>query len=395
MEGSGPPLPEHPLLCRVAEDFERTGTGIEIYDERWRIVFISSEEARILGLDPDDLERFYGHSVLTRPIEFPDEWSMDRESIERWRDDILPIIRWDVRPEDPDFETVFGPLAGFAASTAPAEPPPALSIDYMGMPQIAAGSGNWLGRVKFHYVRLHDPAGAHIGTAALTMGAIPDSLLARLSRGDAEMFTRMNRLREPGRRAAALLFADLEASGELSRRLSSRAYFNLIRELTDVIDDAVAGVGGIIGKHAGDGATALVLADDAGGDSPAARRVIEAGRAISRRAAEIDAGGSDVAAKVGLHWGSELTVGQVSTRGRLEVTALGDPMNEAARIESVASGGQVLASKALLERLGPDDAATLGFDPDDFVYRTVADLGGGDKALRDAGTIAVVDLADA
>jgi class 3 adenylate cyclase len=50
------------------------------------------------------------------------------------------------------------------------------------------------------------------------------------------------------------------------------------------------------------------------------------------------------------------------TSGRAEVAALGDEVNEAARIEACASGGRALASKALVERLDPPDAAALGLD---------------------------------
>ena len=42
---------------------------------------------------------------------------------------------------------------------------------------------------------------------------------------------------------------------------------------------------------------------------------------------------------IGVHWGATLMVGQVATRGRLEVTALGDQMNECARIEAAAKDG--------------------------------------------------------
>jgi len=54
---------------------------------------------------------------------------------------------------------------------------------------------------------------------------------------------------------------------------------------------------------------------------------------------------------VGVHWGGSLYMGQVVTRGRLEVTALGDEVNECARIQRAASGGAILASKGVLERL--------------------------------------------
>ena len=46
---------------------------------------------------------------------------------------------------------------------------------------------------------------------------------------DRGMFERMARLTEPGRREAAVLFADIQSSGELSRHLSSAAYFRLVQ----------------------------------------------------------------------------------------------------------------------------------------------------------------------
>jgi class 3 adenylate cyclase len=52
-------------------------------------------------------------------------------------------------------------------------------------------------------------------------------------------------------------------------------------------------------------------------------------------------------------------MGQVVTGGRLEVTALGDPVNEAARIQESARDGSILASKAVLERLEAGDARDL------------------------------------
>ena len=54
-----------------------------------------------------------------------------------------------------------------------------------------------------------------------------------------------------------ILLANLEASGALSRRLSSRGYFALIGRLTDLIDSAVIARSGIVGKHAGDGGGAF------------------------------------------------------------------------------------------------------------------------------------------
>jgi class 3 adenylate cyclase len=102
---------------------------------------------------------------------------------------------------------------------------------------------------------------------------------------------------------------------------------------------------------------------------------------------------ADCRLNVGVHWGANLYIGQVATEGRLEVTALGDAVNEAARIEQSATGGRVLASKPLLERLSAEDAAALDLDPARLSYELVAELQGvPDKAARDAGSIAVSDV---
>ena len=58
-----------------------------------------------------------------------------------------------------------------------------------------------------------------------------------------------------------------------------------------------------------------------------------------------------VSLRFGLHWGATLYMGRILTAGRSEVTALGDEVNEAARIEASATGGRTLASKSLIERL--------------------------------------------
>lgn len=74
------------------------------------------------------------------------------------------------------------------------------------------------------------------------------------------------------------------------------------------------------------------------------------------------------------------------------MTALGDEMNEAARIEAVATAGQTLASKNLLERLTQEDAESLGLDPARMQYASISSLSSDTKAVRDAGTIAVASV---
>ena len=97
--------------------------------------------------------------------------------------------------------------------------------------------------------------------------------------------------------------------------------------------------------------------------------------------------------RFGLHWGSTIYMGNIGTLARSEVTALGDEVNEAARIEACATGGRLLASKPLVERLADDDAASLGIDPDQLAYTQLAHLTTAtEKARRDAPAIAVCEL---
>jgi class 3 adenylate cyclase len=215
--------------------------------------------------------------------------------------------------------------------------------------------------------------------------------------GDLGHFERMMGVARAERRPAAILFADLEGSSPLARRLSTASYFALVRRLARAADRCVIDAGGLVGRHVGDGVVAFFLAETAGSDSAAARGCIEAARtlreAVPQVATRSELQPEDVVLRFGLHWGSNLFVGNISTAGRSEVTALGDEVNEAARIEACASGGRALASKDLIERLDPEDAAALDLDPDYVTYTALGELESAtEKARRDAPTIPVCEV---
>jgi class 3 adenylate cyclase len=386
-------MPADPRLAEVAAELEAHGVTAELFDSKWRLVFLTGEMVKTLRIPEEHFEPLHGLSPPRRNLEFGDYWSPDEESNLRWWSRMGPAMVHDVPASDPAFGEVFGPLADGVTGVRP-EPASALTTIELRFPEGTRLSANWLGAVSFLYVRLRDDAGELFGIVALSRGGLPSTLMARLSRGDIAMFERMDRMRDPARRSAAILFADLEASGQLARRYSSRAYFELVRSLTDLIDTEVVQRDGVLGKHAGDGASALFVAEsETGGEPAAALSAIEAARAIRAGVGALgERGANPVQVNVGLHWGATLTVGQVSTMGRLEVTALGDEMNEAARIESVATGGAVLASKPLIERLDPAGAARLGIDPAGLQYTSVAELGASEKAVRDAGGIPVTGI---
>lgn len=373
---------------------EGAGVSGEILDSDWKVVFISSEEARIIGRPPEEVGRFYGKSLIVRNLEDADVWGITNESSRNWWRLNVPIMRRYLAPGEARFEEAFGGLSEPAARAEPvAEPPRAWSSSYEFPPDLELRR-TVLGDVTFLDIRVNDDDGRFLAVVRLSRAALPESLLARLGRGDRGLYQRMDHVREPARRPASVLFADLEASGSLSRRLSSRGYFALIGGLTDLIDSEVIARSGIVGKHAGDGGSALFLALDFGdSESAAARAAIEAARGIRDGAVELGPDDLSVKVNIGLHWGGTLMVGQVATSGRLEVTALGDQMNEAARIEAAANEGAILASKELLERLEPADASATGIDPDGIDYLPLGELEGvSEKAVRDAAAIPVARI---
>ena len=247
-------------------------------------------------------------------------------------------------------------------------------------------------------VRVHDATGRHVGTALIMKPGAEMAVLATLAVGiDQRQFQRMQHVAKAGRRPAAIMFADLEASSPLARRLPTASYFAFARRLARAADQSVIDAGGLVGRHVGDGLVAFFLAETAGSESAAARACIAAVRALRGALTDVatrsNLAAEEVVLRFGLHWGSTLYVGQIATSGRTEVTALGDEVNETARIEACATGGRALASKVLVERLSRADAAELGLDLDRVTYTPLADLATAtEKARRDAPTIAVCEV---
>lgn len=386
----------------MAVELADTRLASAICDREWRLVWVS-DDLKVLLREEDEGKLGYGKHIVEAWL--GPTWS--GVTTEKSRSDTaarnIPRIAWDTPGGKETLTKIFrdtysdalGPDTYFDFETE--EPPPfwnSLLIFLQGdLPPADINS---------MFMRLHKPSGEFIGHAILYGSRLPARLLAFVARGDESMFARMARLYEPGRQSAAVLFADLEASGPLARRLSSAAYFMLIRGLTTKLDEIVIRNSGIVAKHAGDGVTAFFLAADAGSPSLAARGAIraalesaEAVRIAAERVADetgpLD--DEDLFINVAAHWGPNLYMGQLVTGGRLEVTALGDEVNECARIQQAARKGEVLASKSLIEQLDDGDAAALEITPASLRYRMVAELRDApDKSVRDAGGIPVVAL---
>ena len=381
----------------IVAQLEKTGVAAELVDPDWRLVWVSEQLRGLAGAASDEELGLGRHYLATRTL--PAWWQfVDDETALEVSSELTSYMA-DGTPGGLDAlrEVADGFFEPVLREIEPKALPPLVILPMVfqqgDLPPLA---------VHCMVARLTDGEGDVAGILMLYVLRLPASVQALVARGDEAMFARMAELIEPAPRPAAILFADLESSGTLSRRLASAAYFRLLREMTTGIDAEVASECGIAGKHAGDGVTAFFLSDQLGSDSAAAAAALRtahelpkvAARAAEALAAEgVELEGRECRLNVAVHWSGGLYIGQIVTGGRLEITALGDEVNECARMEQSARGGSILASKGVIERLTPDDAAAVGIDPPHVTYRALAELESVDeKARRDAGIVAVARL---
>jgi class 3 adenylate cyclase len=389
------PLPDDPVLAEVAVAMRDDGSWGQVVDADWNLVYAT-----------DDLRRTYGGGVLA-------DFAIGRglfgpESVEAARG-------WRYGANSPELQRAgFALLGGFCLADTPGgrdglralvDPLFHDMIDDL-EPCYASSIAGEVGgtaltravRVNTVVMRVRDDSGRLAGTTTWAKPAIGmDTISALISNADLGHLQRMQVVAKAARRPAAILFADIEGSTALSRRMSTASYFSLARRLVRAADRHVIAAGGLVGRHVGDGVVAFFLAEILGSESAAARGCIRATRDIRAALADVAAASDldpdDLTLRFGLHWGSTAYVGSISTTGRSEVTALGDEINEAARIEACATGGRTLASKNLVERLDEGDAAALRIEPDRINYTILGELTtSSEKARRDAPALAVCEL---
>ena len=186
------------------------------------------------------------------------------------------------------------------------EPLSAPALSFM---QTSTGYGGSTLEVWATGVRIHAADGRLAGTVLLYKPVVGMATLGAVAaKGDLDHFARMLGVSQPARRPAAILFADLEASSGLARRLSTAGYFAVGRRFVVAADRCIVDGGGLVGRHVGDGVGAFFLAETAGSESAAARACIAAARDLQQAMAGVAARSqleqSDAVLRFGLHWGA-------------------------------------------------------------------------------------------
>jgi adenylate cyclase len=163
------------------------------------------------------------------------------------------------------------------------------------------------------------------------------------------------------RAEATVLFCDLRGSTALLEKLSPERGIEVVNRYLTEMTNAVIAHGGTLAGFRGDGLIALFGApleqpDHAARALAAAREM--AGPALSRVNVALREEGFDAEVRIGVGVASgEVMAGNVGSELRMEYTAIGDPANVAARLESMTKGSDhtVFVADATRALLGEAD----------------------------------------
>jgi class 3 adenylate cyclase/tetratricopeptide (TPR) repeat protein len=154
----------------------------------------------------------------------------------------------------------------------------------------------------------------------------------------------------PGeRRQVTILFADLSGFTALSQSLDPEEVREIVERFTKLVDGIVVSYGGTVDKHIGDAVMALFGAPRAHDDDPirACRAALDIHEALGRASGPLV---RPLRAHVGIASG-EVLAGALGRADVHEYTVLGDSVNLAARLVSIAGPEETLISDGVHREL--------------------------------------------
>ena len=154
-------------------------------------------------------------------------------------------------------------------------------------------------------------------------------------------------------REIAVLFVDIRGFTSMSEGLSPEKIVEILNRYLGMVTEAIFHNEGTLDKFIGDAVMAVYNAPLDVEDY--ACKAVQTGLDIVKAVDSINASlkkefGIEIACGVGVHCGKAV-VGNIGCSYRMDYTAIGDTVNVAERLESIAKGGQVLISKDLYEQV--------------------------------------------
>lgn len=155
------------------------------------------------------------------------------------------------------------------------------------------------------------------------------------------------------RQMVTALFADIRNFTSLSETKTPELIVNLLNRYFSMVSEIIFLHGGTLDKYIGDGLMALFGAPYVGelDATQAVRAAIEMQRAMVDFNLRLEAENlPPISIGIGINTGPAI-VGYIGSETRLDYTAIGDTVNTAARLESVAQPGQIVISENTMQVL--------------------------------------------
>jgi class 3 adenylate cyclase len=158
---------------------------------------------------------------------------------------------------------------------------------------------------------------------------------------------------------ATILFSDIRGYSTLAERLAPGEVAEIVGTHLSAMAEVIIAHGGMVDQFVGDAVMAVFGAPDPTDDH--ADRAVLCALAMQARQSklnrEIEAGGrSPIGIGIGINTG-HVVAGTVGGGGRLEYTVVGDAVNVAARLQSEAQAGEIVASATTIAAAGDGVAA--------------------------------------
>jgi adenylate cyclase len=155
---------------------------------------------------------------------------------------------------------------------------------------------------------------------------------------------------------ATVLFADIRGFTTISENKDPEAVLHLLNEYLTRVTDAVIKHGGHVNKFAGDEAMAVFgapLAQPKHAES-AVKAALEIQKSIAALNEEKGKNHLKLGVGIGINSG-EVVAGNLGSSRRMEYTVIGDHVNVAARLTSIAKGGEILITKRTYDAIQDKD----------------------------------------
>ncbi|MFN8460157.1 MAG: adenylate/guanylate cyclase domain-containing protein [Anaerolineales bacterium] len=150
--------------------------------------------------------------------------------------------------------------------------------------------------------------------------------------------------------AMSMLFADVRGSTALSEQMTPMEFSKLINRFYVESARIITHEDGLLEKLAGDAVAAFWGAGFAGQDY--VKRTLDAARKMSKAMKA-----QDIPVGIGVHAGVAFFGAMGEVNGLINISAIGDEVNLAARLASKAAAGEIIVSEKALQEAGADGSA--------------------------------------